>query len=169
MVKYNKPVQEVIMGGKILIGIILVFSLLLASCYPELSVQQYDQLRADLEALDTQRQELMAQAEALQGQVEALQEQVATFKTQGAQTLLYIRFMDKLVSTQKSELILEGQFDVGTLIEAKAELLEASESLVNGDISYYLGLMLPENESQTVGAYYKIIEYCVKKMITNLE
>ena len=40
------------MVGKVLVGIVIVLSLLLSSCYPELSVQQYDRLKNDLIALD---------------------------------------------------------------------------------------------------------------------
>ena len=143
------------MAGKILIGVLVALSLLLVSCYPELSVQQYDRLKDDLVALDIERQELRVE--------------LAAIEVKNAETLAYIDFLDKLVSTQSSEMILSGQFDVGSLADAKAELTSVAESLGDNDIIYYLGLMERDNESQTIAAYYKVIEYCVKKMKQNLE
>ncbi len=143
------------MAGKILVGILVVLSLLLSSCYPELSVQQYDKLKEDLVKLDIQRQELEAQLTAI--------------KAKNAKTLTYVDFLNKLVSTQSSEMILTGEFDVGSLINASSELMNIAESLGDNDIIYYLGLMNAENESQTVAAYYKAVEYCLKKIKQNLE
>ena len=143
------------MVRKILVSVLVALSLLLSSCYPELSVQQYDKLRKDLAELDAQHQELEAELTALEAKT--------------AETLAYVNFLDKLVSTQKSEMILSGQFDVGSLVDSSAELTSVAESLGNSDISYYLGLMDAENEGQTVTAYYKVIEYCLKKMKQNLE
>ena len=143
------------MAGKILVGVLVASSLLLSSCYPELSVQQYDRLRKDLAEMDAQRQEL-------QGELTAL-------KAKDAETLAYVDFLDKLVSTQKSETILSGQFDVGSLIDSSTELMNVAENLGDSDIIYYLGLMDAENEGQTVTAYYKVIEYCLKKLRLNLE
>ncbi len=140
---------------KILLSVLVALSLLLSSCYPELSVQQYDKLRKDLAELDAQHQELEAELTALEAK--------------NAETLAYVNFLDKLVSTQKSEMILSGQFDVASLINSKAELTSIAESLGDGEISYYLGLMDAENKGQTVTAYYKVIEYCLKKMKQNLE
>ena len=143
------------MAGKILVGILVALSLLLSSCYPELSVQQYDKLKKDLVELDTQRQEL--------------EEELTALKAKNTETLTYVDFLDKLVSTQKSEMILSGQFDVGSLIDSSTGLTNIAESLGDNDIIYYLGLMNAENESQTVTAYYKAVEYCLKKIKQNLE
>ncbi len=150
------------MAGKILVGVLVALSLLLASCYPELSVQQYDTLRKDLAELDAQRQEL-------EGKLAVIEAELTAFKAKNAETLAYAEFLDKLVSTQKSETILSGQFDVGSLIDSNAELMSVAENLGDNDIIYYLGLMNGDNESQTVTAYYKVIEYCLKKMNQNLE
>ena len=143
------------MAVKILVGVLVTLSLLLSSCYPELSVQQYDRLKKDLVELDIQHRELEAQFTAL--------------KAKNAETLTYVDFLNKLVSTQSSEMILSGQFDVGSLIDASTGLTNMAESLGDSDITYYLGLMDAENESQTVTAYYKVIEYCLKKLKQKLE
>lgn len=163
------------MGRKIVIAVLIFLSLLIASCYPELSVQQYDQLKADLEALDVQRRDLVEEVIALSGQVEALQAQVANLigdvkanKLHDLAALAYIDFLDKLVSTQ-TELILRGQFDIEALVEASEELMEEAAGLENSEIIYYLGLMTPDNQIATVGAYYKIIEETVKKIRTHLQ
>lgn len=150
------------MVGKILVGVLIVLSLLLSSCYPELSVQQYDKLREDLEALDIQRQELQAE-------LEIVKTELTEIKAKNTQTYAYVEFLVKLVSTQSSERILIGEFDVGSLIDSSFALTMAAESLGDNQIDYYLGLMDRENESQTVGAYYKAIEYCLKNMKQNLE
>lgn len=163
------------MGRKIVIAAMIFLSLLLASCYPELSVQQYDQLRADLEAMDVNRQALVDEVIDLEGRVAVLQEQVVTLvgdiearQAIDRDNLAYIDFLGKLVSTQ-TEFILKGQFDIEALVEASGELTEAAEELENSDIIYYLGLMKPDNQIETVAAYYKIIETTVKKIRTNLE
>lgn len=163
------------MGRKFIIAILIFLSLLIASCYPELSVQQYDQLKADLEALDSQRQGLVEEVIALSGQVGALQEQVTTLvaEIEASQVndlvaLAYIDFLDKLVSTQ-TELILRGQFDIEALVEASEGLMDEAADLKNSDIIYYLGLMTPDNQIETVAAYYKIIEATVKNIRINLE
>lgn len=163
------------MGRKFIIAILIFLSLLIASCYPELSVQQYDQLKADLEALDSQRRDLVEEVIALSGQVVALQEQVATLvaEIEASQVndlvaLAYIDFLDKLVSTQ-TELILRGQFDIEALVEASEGLMEEAADLKNSDIIYYLGLMTPDNQIETVAAYYKIIEATVKNIRMSLE
>ncbi len=163
------------MGRKIIIAVMIFLSLLLASCYPELSVQQYDQLRADLEALDVERQELVDEVIALEAEVAALQEQAVTLVGEiearqaiDRENMAYIGFLDKLVSTQ-TEFILRGQFDIEALVEASEELTEAAAELENSDITYYLGLMKPDNLFETVAAYYKIIETTVKSIRVNLE
>ena len=143
------------MAGKVLLGFLMAFSLLLSSCYPELSVQQYDKLRQDLAALDTERQ--------------ALRAELTEVKTKNAEALAYVRFLEKLESTQSSEKILSGQFDVGSLISAKDELTNLAGNLGDNEIAYFLGLLKPGNDSQTVAAYYKVVEYCLKKMKQNLE
>jgi len=150
------------MLGKILVGILVTLSLLLSSCYPELSVQQYDRLKEDLIALDVERQELQAELVAIKAEIAAIE-------AENAETLAYVEFLDKLVSTQSSEMILAGQFDVVALTDANAELAGIAERLGDNEIIYYLGLMDRDNESQTVAAYYKVIEYCLKKMRQNLE
>ncbi len=163
------------MGRKFIIAVMIFFSLLLASCYPELSVQQYDQLRADLEAMDVKRQELVDEVIALEWQVGVLQEQVATLVADiearqaiDRDNLAYIGFLDKLVSTQ-TEFILKGRFDIEALVDASENLTAAAAELTNSDITYYLGLMKPDNQIETVAAYYKIIEEAVKKIRMNLE
>ena len=143
------------MAVKILVGALVALSLLFSSCYPELSVQQYDKLKEDLAALDVERQELTQHLSALE--------------TINAETLAYVGFLEKLVSTQSSERILTGEFDVDSLIDSSFALTMAAESLGDNQIDYYLGLMDRENKSQTVAAYYKVIEYCLKKMKQNLE
>ena len=143
------------MAVKVILGLLLVSSLLLSSCYPELSVQQYDKLRQDIAALDTERQQLRAELTAL--------------KAKNAETLAYVMFLDKLESTQISVKILSGQFDTGSLISASANLTSLAKNLAdNNEIIYSLGLMKPGNDSQTVQAYYKIVEYCLKKIKQNL-
>jgi hypothetical protein len=143
------------MAGKVFLGFLIAFSLLFSSCYPELSVQQYDKLRQDIAALDTERQGLRTELTAL--------------KAKNAEVLAYVGFLEKLESTQNSEKILSGQFDVGSLISANGELTSLANNLGDNEIVYFLGLMKPDNESQTVAAYYKIVEYCLKKMKQNLE
>ncbi len=143
------------MAGKILVGVLIVLSLLLSSCYPELSAQQYDQLKKDLAEMDIERQELQAE--------------LAAIKEKNTRTLAYARFLEKLVATQSSEKLLAGEFDVGSLVDAEAELMSAAESLGDSEIIYYLGLMDRNEESQTIGAYYKAIEYCLKDIKKNLQ
>ncbi len=144
------------MAGKILLGALLALSLLLSSCYPELSVQQYDKLKEDLVELDVQRQELQAE--------------LAAIKEKDAETHAYVIFLEKLASTQISERILTGEFDVESLINSKAELMSAAESLGDNQVISCLESMDRENENgQTVAAYYKVVEYCLKKMKQNLQ
>ena len=157
------------MKFKTLLGIMLAFSLLLSSCYPELSVQQYDKLREDLEALDVERQELRVRATALEAEMEALEIELLDTKTRNQAIRAYVEFLHKTVSTQSSAKILEGEFDVESLITSRDELTAAAQELEDSEIVYFLSLMDPENESQTVSAYYKIIEYCVKEIRLNLE
>ncbi len=143
------------MAEKVLLVILLAFSLLLSSCYPELSVQQYDKLRQDLAALDTERQQLRVELTAL--------------KAKNVETLAYVAFLDKLESTQISVKILSGQFDTGSLISASANLTSLAKNLSdNNEIIYSLGLMKPDKERQTVQPYYKIVEYSLKKINQNL-
>ena len=116
---------------------------------------QYDKLKKDLVELDAQRQEL--------------EEELTALKAKDAETITYVDFLNKLVSTQSSVRILTGEFDVGSLLDASTELMNIAVRLGDNDIIYYLGLMNVENESQTVAAYYKAVEYCLKKIKQNLE
>jgi predicted nuclease with TOPRIM domain len=150
------------MVRRILTGIIIVLSLLFTSCYPNLSVQQYDQLKKDIEALDVERQELQAENQDLQVEI-------ATIKAKNSEVRAYIGFLEKLMSTQSSEKILIGEFDIVSLTNHKEELITAAESLKDNEIIYFLGLMNGKNESETVGAYYKVIEYCIKNIKQKLE
>ncbi|MDP7525203.1 MAG: hypothetical protein QF713_02560 [Dehalococcoidales bacterium] len=157
------------MAAKIVIGILLVFSMLLSACYPELSIQQYDKLRNDLDELDTDRKKLLVEVAELGAEREALQVELAEAKNRDVITGAYIDFLNQMVSTQSSEKVLTGEFDVGALIGVEGELTAAAEILEDGEIVYFLGLLDTENESQTVSAYYKVIEYCIKRIKQNLE
>jgi hypothetical protein len=150
------------MARKVLIGVLIVLSLLMSSCYPELSVQQYDELKEDLAELDVQRQELV-------NELATLKEEFVALQAKNEQTLAYVGFLAKLVSTQSSARILTGEFDVDSLVDAKDELISAAENLVDNEIHYFLGLINRYNQSETVAAYYKVVEYCLKKMKQNLE
>ena len=154
------------MAKKILIGSIMSLSLLFTSCYPELSVQQYDELKEDLVELDVKRAELEAEVESLKADIMALQAAQIAKKTQ---TRGYVVFLERMVSTQSSERILTGEFDVESLVNSKDVLIETAKDLKGTNISYYLELMTSENESQTVAAYYKTMEYCFKEIKKILE
>jgi len=143
------------MAVKVILGMLLAFGLLLSSCYPQLSVQQYDKLRQDIAALDTERQQLRAELTAL--------------KEKNAETLAYVQFLEKLEATQSSEKILSGKFDVGSLLNAKADLTSLANNLKNNEIASFLDLVKPDNDSQTLAAYYKIIQICLNKIKQNLE
>ena len=142
------------MAGKVILVALFAFSLLLSSCYPELSVQQYDKLRQDIAALDTERQKLNKELTAL--------------KAKNVETLAYVAFLDKLESTQISEKILAGQFDADALISASINLTGMAKALGDNDIVFFLESMKPDNDGQTAQAYYKIVEYCLKKIKQNL-
>lgn len=129
--------------------------LLLTSCYPELSVQQYDKLKKDIAELDVQRQTLEKELQAL--------------KAQHIETRAYLDLLTKMVYTQSSEKLLAGQFDVPSLISAKPDLLSRANQLGDNEIAYFLGLMKSDNQTQTMAAYYKVIEYCLKQISQNLE
>ncbi len=154
------------MAKKILIGILVTLSLLLTSCYPELSVQQYDKLKEDLVALDVQRAELETEVESLKADIEVLE---LKDKLEDAETRNYVLFLEKMMSTQSSERILTGEFDVASLVSSKDALIKLAEDLGGSEISYYLELMDSDNETQTVAAYYKTMEYCFKEMKQTLE
>jgi len=145
------------MAGKIIVIVLVALCLSLSSCYPELSVQQYDKLKEDLAELDEQHTELETELELVKTELKEI-------KTRNQEIRAYIDFMVQLVSTQSSESLLKGEFDTGALIEAKEQLLTAAEILEDVDISYYLSLIDPENEDETVGVYYKVIEYCLKNI-----
>ncbi|MFC1988787.1 hypothetical protein ACFLVJ_03025 [Chloroflexota bacterium] len=158
------------MKAKIFLGVLMAFSLLFASCYPELSIQQYDQLKDDLDALDIERQELRVKVAELETKLTALETELASIREKTPVTLSYINFLNKMVSTQSSAKILEGEFDVEALVGARDGLITDAKNLVGEDeITYLLNLMDSENESRTVSVYYKIIEICIKNMKQNLE
>jgi predicted nuclease with TOPRIM domain len=150
------------MARRILTCILIALSLLFTSCYPKLSVQQYDQLKKDIEALDVERQEL-------QTENQELQTELATIKANNTEIRAYIGFLEKLMSTQSSEKILLGEFDIESLVNHKEELISEAESLKDNEIIYFLGVMNSKNESETIGAYYKVIEYCIKDIKQKLE
>ena len=154
------------MVKKILIGVLLTLSLLFTSCYPELSVQQYDELKEDLVALDVKRSELEAEVESLKADITALQ---AAQQAVILEARAYIVFLERMVSTQSSERILTGEFDVESLVNSKDVLVETAKDLGETNVSYYLELMNSDNESQTVAAYYKTMEYCFKELKKILE
>ena len=160
--KINDVRRIFIMKKEVLVGVLLALSLLLSSCYPELSVQQYDKLKEDIAALDMERKQLEAEVAALEVELEEIE-------TKNARTLAYVEFLDKLLSVQSSELILSGQFDVSALIDWSANLTSTAEGLSDSDVVYYLELIEPDNESESVAAYYKAIEYCLKKIKKNLK
>ncbi len=150
------------MAKKILLGLMLGLSLLFTSCYPELSVQQYDKLKEDLVALDVKRAELETEVETLQGDI-------AMLKAQDSRVRNYISFAEKMVSTQSSARILTGEFDVESLVDSKETLLDLAETLGKSQVPYYLGLIDSKNERQTVSAYYKALEYCFKEIKLELQ
>ena len=154
------------MVKKILIGSLMTLCLLFSSCYPELSVQQYDKLKEDLEALDMKRVELEAEVESLKTDIVTL---MMAQQAENSENRGYIAFLEKMVSTQSSERILTGEFDVASLVESKDILIETAKDLEGSNILYYLELMDSDNETQTVAAYYKTIEYCFKEMRRILE
>ncbi|MFC2022453.1 hypothetical protein ACFLTR_04540 [Chloroflexota bacterium] len=157
------------MCRKVLVGTLLALSLLLNSCYPELSVQQYDKLKSDIAALDTERKELEAKLSTLEVKLSTLEVELRAIEAKNVETLAYVNFLEKVLSAQSSELILSGQFDIETLIDSSVELTSTAEKLGNDDIIYYLGLFDSDNETQSVGAYYKVIEYSLKNIKQNLE
>ena len=154
------------MVKKTLIGTMIALCLLFTSCYPELSVQQYDKLKEDLVDLDVQRQELEAEVATLEAEIAELR---ATNIATNTATRAYVVFLEKLISTQSSERILTGEFDVESLIKSSTLLTINAEELGDSKITYYLGLFNSENETQTVAAYYKTIEYCLKEIKQNLK
>ena len=143
------------MAKKSLIVIFRGLCLFISSCYPELSVQQYDKLKADLEKLDEKRTEL-------EQEVSYLSMELKEIKAKNTEVRAYIDFLVQLVSTQNSESLLAGEFDTDALVKSKEKLLETAGKLNDGEIEYYLSLINPENEAETVGVYYKAIEGCLK-------
>ena len=135
----------------------LCLSIGLSACHPELSVQQYDQLKEDIVKLDEERT-------ALREEIDTLTEQLDTVKEKNAVVRKYVNFIVQLIATQNSESLLKGEFDVAALTAAKDALLEAANKLEDQDIHYYMTLIDEENEAETVGAYYKAIEYCIKNI-----
>jgi hypothetical protein len=151
------------MARKVLTGFIIVFILLLSACYPKLSVQQYDKLRQDITSLNTE-------SKALTDNVTSLQAQLASVKKENTEALGYVNFLEKLISTQNSEKVLsgKGEFDVGTLLNANKDLTAMANDMSDSEIAYLLGLMKPNNDDQTITAYYKIIEKCIKNIKQDL-
>jgi septal ring factor EnvC (AmiA/AmiB activator) len=145
------------MAWKSIIVILLGLCLFASSCYPELSVQQYDKLKEDLEKLDEERTEL-------EQEVTSLSEELEEIKVKNTEVRGYVNFLVQLVSTQNSESLLEGEFDTDALVESKEKLLASAEALQDSDIEYYLSLISPENEAGTAGVYYKVIETCLKEI-----
>jgi len=154
---------------KVLVGILLILSLLLASCYPELSVQQYDELREELAVMDIERNELKERLVAMDKERGELVMDLAVIEVKNAETLNYVQFLGEVLSVQSPQMILSGEFDVAAVVAHKDELIIAADKLEDSEIVYYLGLMNPDDESQSIGAYYKVIEYCLKTMRRNLE
>ena len=145
------------MAWKSLIIVFIGLCLFIASCYPELSVQQYDKLKEDIEKLDEKRTELEQEVALLSLELEEI-------KAKNTEVRSYIDFLVKLVATQNTESLLEGEFDTNALIESKEILLESAEKLQDSEIVFYLSLISPENETETVGVYYKAIETCLKEI-----
>ena len=105
-----------------------------------------------------------ADSEGLYAPVYQKLTELEEIKTKNTEVRAYIDFLVQLVSTQNSESLLEGEFDTNALIESKDKLLESAEKLKDSDIEYYLSLISPENEAETVGVYYKAIERCLKEI-----
>lgn len=143
------------MAWKSLIIVIAALCFFAISCYPDLSVQQYDKLKEDIVKLDEKRTELEQELAATTAELEEIKEK-------NIEVRAYVDFLVQLVSTQNSEGLLKGEFDINALDEAKAELLASAEKLNDPDIEYYISIINPENEPETAGAYYKAIEDCLK-------
>ena len=154
------------MKKKVLVGVLLALGLLLSSCYPELSVQQYDKLRTELEAMESERKELRVELATIKLEKA---ENEAKNEAKNAETLAYVEFLDTLLSAQRGVMIVYGHFDVAVIPDFKDELARVAEQLGDSEIAYYVGLIDPENEGQSAKAYYKIIECCFQKMRLNLE
>ncbi|UCC17304.1 MAG: hypothetical protein JSU58_01810, partial [Dehalococcoidales bacterium] len=92
----------------------------------------------------------------------SLSMELEEIKAKNTEVRSYIDFLVQLVSTQNSESLLQGEFDTNALVESKEKLLEFAEKLQDSEIEYYLSLINPENEAETVGVYYKAIEECLK-------
>ena len=150
------------MAWKSIIIVLIGLCLFVSSCYPELSVQQYDKLKEDLEKLDEKRTELEQEVDSLSLELDEIKEKNTEVRT-------YIDFLVQLVSTQNSESLLKGEFDVEALVQEKDKLLESAVKLKDSEIEYYISLISPENEAQTVGVYYKAIERCLKEIKQELE
>ncbi|HEY93439.1 MAG TPA: hypothetical protein G4O15_00680 [Dehalococcoidia bacterium] len=145
------------MAWKSLIVVFMGLCLFASSCYPELSVQQYDKLKEDLEKLDEKRVELEQEVASLSTELDVIKEKNTEVRT-------YIDFLVQLVSTQNTERLLQGEFDTSALVASKEKLLTSAERLKHSEIEYYLSLINPENEAETVGVYYKAIEICLKEI-----
>jgi len=120
-------------------------------------VQQYDKLKEDLEVLNTQ-------TTTLTGELAQVKAELQTFKDKNTEIRSYVNFMVQLISTQNSESLLSGEFDVAALADAKDELTDSAVILGDTNISYYVSLIDATKEAETAGAYYKAIEYCIKNI-----
>jgi prefoldin subunit 5 len=107
---------------------------------------------------------LNEQTETLKAELEQVTAELQSIKSKNADVRQYLDFLFKLIGTQSSESLLAGEFDVPALVNAKETLVTAAESLHDSDISYYVSLIDAEKEAETVGAYYKAIEYCLKNI-----
>ena len=149
---------------KSLVVLMIGVCLLTISCNPELSVQQYDKLKEDLEKLEETRVELEQEVDSLSTEIASLSTELEKIKAKNTEIRAYIDFLVQLVSTQNSESLLEGAFDANALVESKEELLTTAKKLQDSNIEYYLSLITPDNEAATVGVYYKAVEICLKEI-----
>lgn len=131
--------------------------LFLTSCYPELSVQQYDQLKEDLEVLNHQ-------SAAMDEELAYINAENGLLKENNVEIATYVDFMMQLLSTQNSESLLNGEFDVQALVDSKEVLLASSANLSDGNIYRYLSIINEENEAETMGAYYQTLSTCIKNI-----
>ncbi|MBN2238738.1 MAG: hypothetical protein JW712_03110 [Dehalococcoidales bacterium] len=149
----------------------LCFSLLLTSCYPELSVQQYDELKEDLEVLNHQSAAMEEELIYVKDELTSANEELAyliaengILKANNKEIKAYTDFMVKLFATQNTEKLLNGEFDVAALVSKKEELLKAADNLTDSNIYRFLSVIDAENEVETMGAYYQILSTCVKNI-----
>ena len=154
------------MNRKIILIVLSVICscFLLTSCYPELSVQQYDKLKEDLDVLNHQSAALEEELNHVNSENEALQTNNAQMIANNAEIKSYVDFITKLLATQNSEGQLNGKFDVQSLVEAKDSLLVAADNLTDGNIYRYISIIGPDNEVETMGAYYQALSTCIRNI-----